>query len=155
MPSRERVGESGAGRDGVVGAGGGHGAAAGGNGKPAARGGKRAGSGSVAVERVSVRKGRGQKASPAPKLDLVAAVGHHGPLDFRRQFAANLMQARARTGLSQAALGRRIGLDRGEISKFECGRREPRLKMIVRLARGLEVPVMDLLQGIEESDIPE
>jgi transcriptional regulator with XRE-family HTH domain len=53
--------------------------------------------------------------------------------------------------LSQARLGSRINLDRAEISKFECAKRDPCLDMIIRLAAGLEIPAGDLLRGIGEA----
>lgn len=57
----------------------------------------------------------------------------------RQQFAANLLAARERRGVSQEALGLDIGLHRTEISLLERAGRDPRLATIVKLARGLDV----------------
>jgi transcriptional regulator with XRE-family HTH domain len=66
----------------------------------------------------------------------------------RRQFAANLRAHRQRKGLSQEALGYRAGLHRTEISLLERARRDPRLETLEKLARALEIPVSDLVEGI-------
>jgi transcriptional regulator with XRE-family HTH domain len=64
-------------------------------------------------------------------------------------FAANLRRLRGRAGLSQEALAEACELHRTEVSLLERAGREPRLLTLVRLARGLGVPVCDLLEGIE------
>lgn len=70
-------------------------------------------------------------------------------MDARQQFAANLLAARKRRGLSQEALGLEVGLHRTEISLLERAGRDPRLATIVTLARGLRIPPSELLSGIE------
>lgn len=69
-------------------------------------------------------------------------------MDPRQRFAANLRAAREERGLSQEALGDAAGLHRTEISLPERAGRDPRLETIVRVARGLEMPLADLLVGI-------
>ncbi len=69
-------------------------------------------------------------------------------MELRKQFAANLIDARLRARLTQEALGLEVGLHRTEISLLERGGRSPRLDTIVKLARGLGVPPADLLRGI-------
>ena len=66
----------------------------------------------------------------------------------QNDFAANLRKHRARAGLSQQALGYACNLHRTEISLLERGEREPRLSTIVRLARALDIPPAELLDGI-------
>jgi transcriptional regulator with XRE-family HTH domain len=56
---------------------------------------------------------------------------------LREQFAANLRQARDKSGLSQEALADKCDLHRTEISLLERCKRSPRLETIVILARGL------------------
>jgi transcriptional regulator with XRE-family HTH domain len=68
--------------------------------------------------------------------------------DPAEQFGANLRRLRAAAGLTQEALSRRTMLDTGEISRLERGVRDPQLRTIVRVARGLDVPVSELLAGI-------
>jgi len=64
------------------------------------------------------------------------------------QFAANLRRLRRAADLSQEQLAGRTGLHPTEISRLERAAREPRLGTIVRLARGLDVPVERLVSGI-------
>ncbi|MBF6621725.1 MAG: helix-turn-helix transcriptional regulator [Patulibacter sp.] len=70
-------------------------------------------------------------------------------MEPRQQFAANLLAARQRSGLTQEALGFAVGLHRTEVSLLERAGRDPRLETIAKLARGLEIPASDLLNGIE------
>ncbi len=59
--------------------------------------------------------------------------------EVRLQFAANLRQFRADSGLSQEELADLCGLHRTEISLLERCKRSPRLETIVILARGLKL----------------
>ena len=70
-------------------------------------------------------------------------------MDANRRFAENLRRERVRAGLSQERLSFVCDLHRTEISLLERGRREPRLSTLVRLARGLRIPVTALLDGVE------
>lgn len=65
------------------------------------------------------------------------------------RFGRNLFMARRRAGLAQGELARRASMQQNDLSLLERGRRCPRLDTVVRLARGLEVPVCDLLRGVE------
>lgn len=67
----------------------------------------------------------------------------------REQFAKNLKNARAASGISQEELGDRADLHRTEISLLERAERDPRLATIVRLAKGLGIPPSQLLDGIK------
>lgn len=71
-------------------------------------------------------------------------------MDARKQFAANLVEARRISGLTQEALGHEVGLHRTEVSLLERAGRDPRLETIVKLAKGLGIPASDLLRGIGE-----
>ena len=64
-------------------------------------------------------------------------------------FARNLREHRTRAGLSQERLAFICKLHRTEISLLERGEREPRLSTLVRLSRGLDVPISTLLDGID------
>ncbi len=64
-------------------------------------------------------------------------------------FAKNLRAVRADVGMSQETLGARAGLHRTEVSLLERAERDPRLATITKLARGLGVPLGELLDGIE------
>lgn len=62
----------------------------------------------------------------------------------RRSRAAELVrEARARAGLSQAALGERAGVAQSVVSSYESGAREPSLAMLSKLvlAAGLELDI--------------
>lgn len=65
------------------------------------------------------------------------------------QFGKNLRACRRRAGLVQGELAYRASMHRSEISMFERGEREPRLRSVVRLASALSAAVDDLLRGIE------
>ena len=70
-------------------------------------------------------------------------------MDPTAQFAQNLRRLRVAAGFTQEALSDVTKIDAGEISRLERGTRDPQLRTIVRIARGLDVPVTDLLSGIE------
>ncbi len=70
-------------------------------------------------------------------------------MDPTAQFAENLRRLRIAAGLTQEALSALAQLDPAEISRLERGVREPRLSTMVRLARGLEVAVSDLVAGVQ------
>jgi transcriptional regulator with XRE-family HTH domain len=67
----------------------------------------------------------------------------------RDKFSENLRRVRAKRELSQEDLARLTEMHRTEISALERGRREPRLRTLVKLSAVLEVPFSDLLEGIE------
>lgn len=68
--------------------------------------------------------------------------------NVREQFATNLRRRREQLGLTQNALAMSCGLHRTEISLLERCRRSPQLETIVLLARGLELPPRDLIDGV-------
>ncbi|HEX4305294.1 MAG TPA: helix-turn-helix transcriptional regulator [Solirubrobacterales bacterium] len=64
-------------------------------------------------------------------------------------FARNVRAERERQGLSQEALADRAdGLDAAQLSRIERAVYDPQLLMIVRIARGLEIPAGDLLRDL-------
>jgi transcriptional regulator with XRE-family HTH domain len=65
------------------------------------------------------------------------------------QFSENLRRLRLANGMTQEALSDASQLDPGEISRLERGDRNPRLLTIVRIARGLDVTLPELLAGVE------
>ncbi len=70
-------------------------------------------------------------------------------MEPHQKFAENLRAVRADVGMSQETLGAKAGLHRTEVSLLERAERDPRLATIVKLARGLSVPVSELIDGIE------
>jgi transcriptional regulator with XRE-family HTH domain len=65
------------------------------------------------------------------------------------QFAANLRRLREAGGLTQEALSAATKIGPAEISRLERGKRDPQLLTMVRLSRGLDRPLTDLIAGIE------
>lgn len=68
------------------------------------------------------------------------------------RFGRNVFMARRRAGLSQETLARFAGLHRTEIPLLEHGRRDPRLKTILKVAYGLGVEPGELLAGVERRE---
>ena len=64
------------------------------------------------------------------------------------RFGANLVWFRGEAGLSQEALGQRVGMDRVCIRELESGNRLPRLDTILRLAGGLGVSPGELIAWV-------
>jgi transcriptional regulator with XRE-family HTH domain len=64
------------------------------------------------------------------------------------QFARNLRSRRQAAGLSQEQLAGRTGLHPTEISRLERAAREPRLGTMLKLARGLDIGIENLVADI-------
>lgn len=62
-----------------------------------------------------------------------------------------LREARKASGLSQEALGQKVGKHAFQISNYERGRNEPRTATVVALAREVGVPV-EALFGPDEDE---
>ena len=65
------------------------------------------------------------------------------------QVAARIRQARLDAGMSQTALAAKTGLDLRTVTRIEGVDREPSISTVIRLARGLDQSVSELLAGIE------
>lgn len=63
-------------------------------------------------------------------------------------FAANLKALRQERALTQEALADAAEMDPAEIRRLEAGKRDPGLRVISRLARGLDVSVVQLLRDV-------
>lgn len=66
-------------------------------------------------------------------------------------FAANLKQARAKSGLSQTQLAKAAGISHSEIYRLEAGTREPRLGTLLSLGNAMGIDGADLLKGLGNS----
>jgi transcriptional regulator with XRE-family HTH domain len=64
-------------------------------------------------------------------------------------FGRNVAKVRTERGLSQEKLAEQASLDRVYLSGIERGVRNPGIKVVIRLARGLRVSIDDLCQGVE------
>jgi transcriptional regulator with XRE-family HTH domain len=57
----------------------------------------------------------------------------------------NLREARERLGLTQEQVGERSGVQAGEVSRIEHGKRDPQASTIEKLAAAVELPPGRLL----------
>jgi transcriptional regulator with XRE-family HTH domain len=64
-------------------------------------------------------------------------------------FGNRLRACRSQAEISQEVLGEISSLHRTEIGLLERGEREPRLSAIIKLASALEVPLHELVGGID------
>lgn len=58
----------------------------------------------------------------------------------------NLRAARTRLGLTQEEVAERSGVQAGEVSRIERGKRDPQVSTLEKLAEALEVPPGQLLE---------
>lgn len=59
---------------------------------------------------------------------------------------SNLRAARKKRGWTQEDLAGRSGVQAGEVSRMEAGKRDPQVSTLLKLARALEVPPGQLLE---------
>jgi transcriptional regulator with XRE-family HTH domain len=59
----------------------------------------------------------------------------------------NLRAARERLGLTQEQVSERSGVQAGEVSRIECGKRDPKVSTLEKLAAAVEVEPGDLLRA--------
>jgi len=64
-------------------------------------------------------------------------------------FAANVRRLRTERGLTQERLAELADLHMTDIARIETKRRDPGLKIIAKIAYGLDVPASVLLEGVE------
>lgn len=57
-----------------------------------------------------------------------------------------LRKLRTQKGLSQQALARSAGVAQSTVSEIEAGKSSPKVKVLIKLATALEVPVSELLE---------
>lgn len=67
---------------------------------------------------------------------------------IRHKFGERLRELRELRNLSQAAMALRFRMDRSFISDLERGRKEPRLEMLEKIARGFRMSISELLIGL-------
>jgi transcriptional regulator with XRE-family HTH domain len=68
------------------------------------------------------------------------------PLDV---FAANVRRLRQERGLTQERLAELSNLHMTDIARIETQGRDPGVKVIAKIAYGLDVPTTSLLEGVE------
>ncbi len=57
-----------------------------------------------------------------------------------------LKKARNRRGITQAALGKKVGVHQVTIARLETGVRRPSMDLLQKLAKALKVPVSELVE---------
>jgi transcriptional regulator with XRE-family HTH domain len=67
-------------------------------------------------------------------------------------FGAVVRQLRKERGVSQEGLATKAGIDRAYMGSLERGRRNPSLTTIARVARGLDLPISELIREMEGSE---
>jgi XRE family transcriptional regulator, regulator of sulfur utilization len=70
-------------------------------------------------------------------------------MNIAEEFGKNLHRARKRTGISQEHLAVLASLHRTEIGLLERGERLPRIDTAIKLAGALDLPLAQLVEGIE------
>jgi transcriptional regulator with XRE-family HTH domain len=67
------------------------------------------------------------------------------------EWGKRIATARNRRGISQAELGKRIGLDQTAVSRLEAGSRSPNLPQLIALTDVLECPIQYFLTGTDRA----
>lgn len=67
-------------------------------------------------------------------------------------FAGNLRRIMSDRGMTQAELGKTVGISQGNVSMYVTGRREPRATYVMRIATALGVSADDLLGVIRDGN---
>lgn len=66
-------------------------------------------------------------------------------MDECEKIGRSIREAREKQGLSQDKFALMIGMDQTYLSRIEQGKRNPTIKMLAKIARGLGVDVRDLI----------
>ncbi|OLU36159.1 helix-turn-helix domain-containing protein [Ileibacterium valens] len=75
-----------------------------------------------------------KNSQPSKKVDTC--------LSIEQEIVKAIREQRNRLAITQNELSRRTGIDQGDISKLEHGTRNPSLKLLKRLAEGLELDLI-------------
>lgn len=65
-----------------------------------------------------------------------------------QRFGSNVARAREKRGLSQSQLARKVDVVDNYVSRIETGRAEPSFRLVLALAKQLDVPPAELFDGI-------
>ena len=71
------------------------------------------------------------------------------PADPVEQLAANVKRVRAYRGLTQQDVADRGGLALSDVSRIERGKRDPGIRVLFRVARGLSIQPAALLPRVD------
>lgn len=67
----------------------------------------------------------------------------------------NIRKMRKRKGMTQAELGKKIGVSYQQIGQYENGKRNPKLQTIAKIADALDVLPRDLIDKADLAELPE
>ena len=77
-------------------------------------------------------------------------------MSIAERFAINLTRCRERAGINKSQLARLTELDPTAISRFESGKRMPRLDTLVKLTGALDCRADELVEGLSWTpDLPD
>ena len=65
------------------------------------------------------------------------------------KIGSNIRKRREALDYSQETLAEKAGLDQTYISGIECGKRNPGIKNVARIAKALKVTTSELCKGVE------
>lgn len=68
---------------------------------------------------------------------------------WQEAFTSNVRAARERAGLTQEEVGNASGVGQAQYNRYENGRVDPSIGVLVRIAAALGVTAADLLDGVE------
>lgn len=88
------------------------------------------------------------EAEQFPRLVKLYMAFYPARLDDPRvgNLGENLRDTRTKLGLTQEQVAERSGVQAGEVSRIEAGKRDPQLSTILKLAKAVEVPPGQLLE---------
>lgn len=72
--------------------------------------------------------------------------------ELPQAFGAAVRELRRAQGISQERLATLAGIDRAYMGSLERGRRNPSLTIMARIARGLELPLSEVVAAVERGD---
>lgn len=61
----------------------------------------------------------------------------------------NISTLRTQRDLSQVDFARMVSVDRSYVNQIENGKKNPTIKILTRIADGLDVPITELFTGLE------
>lgn len=71
-------------------------------------------------------------------------------LDLKTQLGMRIRYLRKQKKMSQEDLALEIDLSKNYLSDVECGRRNPSIEILNKIAKGLKVSLSDLFLGVGE-----
>lgn len=81
-------------------------------------------------------------------LDVIGSAPDDRRVEPKVAVGRNIKAQRKRGDLTQEELGHRAGMHPVEVGRAERGVRDMRVSTVVKLARGLGVPPMELLRNL-------